>query len=65
MYLVYVDKPSSFSPDLLGEYSDLEEAQKVAKQAKIDDPEISYSIEESNGGFNSYGDLLTSVIEKG
>ena len=36
-----------------------------AKDVKERDSEISYTIEETNGGFNSYGELLTSVVERG
>lgn len=65
MYLLYVEKETSFSPDKVGEYSELEAAQAKAKQLKEKDSTISYTIEETNGGFNSYGELLTSVVERG
>ena len=65
MYILYTEKETSFSPDKVGEYSELETAQAKAKQLKERDSEISYTIEETNGGFNSYGELLTSVVERG
>lgn len=65
MYYVYVKKPNSFSDDLLGEFKDFEAAQARAAKAKTATPEIKYRIEESSGGFNSYGELLTDIIEEG
>jgi len=65
MYQLFVEKETSFSPDLAGEFSELEDAQKEAKKAKAEDSTITYTIEESNGTVNSYGDLLTKVIERG
>ncbi len=65
MYQLYVEEENSFSPDLIGEYEDLEDAQEKAQELKQKDPSIRYTIEETNGGFNSYGDLLTSVVERG
>ena len=62
MYQLYVEKPSSFAPDLIGEFSELEDAQAKAKEAKAQDSTITYTIEETNGGFNSYGELLTTVV---
>ncbi len=65
MYQLFVETENSFSPDLAGEFSELELAQKEAKKVKAEDPTITYTIEESNGSVNSYGDLLTSVVERG
>jgi len=65
MYHLFVERENAFSPDSAGEFAELEDAQKAAKEAKAADPTITYTIEESTGGFNSYGDLLTTVIERG
>jgi len=65
MFLLYVEKEDAFSEDLIGEYTKLEDARaKLEKmQAKYDN--ISYRIEEAAGGFNSYGERLTHVVEEG
>ena len=65
MYQLYIEKSNSFSKDLVGEYEDLEDAQVKAKQKKAEDSSIRYIIEETDGSFNSYGDLITYVVEKG
>lgn len=65
MYQLYIEKQNSFSPDLVGEYEELEDAQDKAQELKKQDSTIKYTIEETNGSFNSYGDLLTDVVERG
>ncbi len=65
MYQLYVERESDFSPRLMGEFKELKEAQEKARAAKEKDPTCSYTIEETNGGVNSYGELLTSVVERG
>lgn len=65
MFHLYIESDSTFSPKLIGEYNDIEEARKRAKKEQEEDDSVTYSIEESNGSFNSYGDLLTNVIERG
>ncbi len=65
MYILYTEKETSFSPDKIGEFSELEAAQAKARAIKEKDETISYTIEETNGGFNSYGELLTEVVERG
>lgn len=66
MFLLYVEREDAFSEDLAGEFTTLEEARaKLSKmQEKYDDIE-SYRIEEAAGGFNSYGERLTSIVEEG
>ena len=65
MYQVYVERNySELSRNLLGEYSSLEEARAVAKKAVAENDELNYIIEETDGHFNSYGDLVTTVIEE-
>ena len=65
MYQVYVERNySELSRNLLGEYSSLEEARVVAKKAIAENDELNYIIEETDGHFNSYGDLVTTVVEE-
>jgi len=65
MYQVYIDKPSYFEPDMAGEFKDLETAEKFAEEQKVDDPDITYTIEETNGCVNSYGEQITTVVKRG
>ena len=45
MYQVYIDRPSSFDPDMVGEFKDYDKALECAEKEKADDHEISYTIE--------------------
>jgi hypothetical protein len=65
MYILNIDTPTAFAPEKVGEYFDLEKAQAKAKELKSKNPDLTYTIEETSGGFNNYGDLLTEVIEEG
>ncbi|MDD3594131.1 MAG: hypothetical protein PHX18_05850 [Candidatus Gastranaerophilales bacterium] len=65
MYQVYVETKGAFAPDLLGEFSDLEEAREQAKKAKQENLDLTYLIEKTDGTFDSYGELLTTFIERG
>lgn len=65
MYNVYVKKQGSYNPDLVGEYSSLSDAVKFADDLKSKDNTISYTIEETTGHFDSYGEPLTSVVKRG
>lgn len=65
MYILNVETPTSFAPEKIGEYYDIEKAQAKAKELKSKNPELTYKIEETSGGFNSYGELLTEVVEEG
>ena len=65
MYQVYIDKPSYFEPDMAGEFKDLNAAEKFAEAQKAADSEVSYTIEETNGCVNSYGEQITTVIKRG
>ena len=56
MYQVYIDKPSYFEPDMAAEFKDLKSAEEFAEKQKAEDDEISYTIEETNGCVNSYGE---------
>lgn len=65
MYQVYIDKPSYFEPDMAGEFKDLESAEAFAKNEKASDCDVSYEIKETNGCFNSYGELIATVVRRG
>lgn len=65
MFQVYIDKPSYFEPDMAGEFKNLEDAEKFAKQQKAEDSEVTYTIEETNGCVNSYGEQITIVVKRG
>lgn len=65
MYHLYVEKTDSYEPDLVGDFSELEQAQQKAKELKAKDPTILYTIEETDGSVNSYGELLSEVVERG
>ena len=65
MYQVYIDKPSYFEPDMAGEFKDLDKAIAFAEKEKAGDDDISYTIEETNGTVNSYGEQITRVVKRG
>ncbi len=65
MFQLYIKKKGGFAPNLKGEYLTIEEARTAAQKSKAKDETITYTIEETNGGVNSYGELLTEVVEKG
>lgn len=65
MYNVFVKKQGAYSPDLVGEYSDLAEAIKFAAGLKEKDETISYTIEETSGHFDSYGEPISTVVKRG
>ena len=65
MYHVYTERNySELSRTLLGEYQSLEDARANAKKAVAANPELNYIIEETDGHFNSYGDLVSTVVEE-
>lgn len=65
MYQVYIDKPSYFEPDMAGEFKELDKAVAFAEGIKSEDDEVSYTIEETNGTVNSYGEQITTVVKRG
>lgn len=65
MYQVYIDKPSYFDPELAGEFKELDKAIEFAEKEKASDNEVSYTIEETNGSMNSYGEQITHVVKRG
>ncbi|MCQ2738995.1 MAG: hypothetical protein MJ237_02070 [bacterium] len=65
MYQVYIDKPSLFEPDMAGEFKNLEDAIRFAEKEKAEGEDITYTIEETNGTVNSYGEQITKVVRRG
>ena len=65
MYNVYTKKQGQYNPDLMGEFSNINDAIKLANDIKEKNPEISYTIEETTGHFDSYGEPLSTVIKRG
>ena len=65
MYYLYVRKSNGYSANMVGEFDTIEEARAKAAEEKKYDEGCTYRIEVTNGGFNSYGELLTSIVEKG
>ena len=65
MFQVYIDKPSYFEPDMAGEFKELSAAEAFAEQQIAEDSEVSYTIEETNGCVNSYGEQITTVVKRG
>ena len=65
MYQVYIDKPSLYEPDMAGEFKELDKAIEFAEKEKAADSEVTYTIEETNGSMNSYGEQITHVVKRG
>ncbi|MBQ8847471.1 MAG: hypothetical protein IJ003_00835 [Candidatus Gastranaerophilales bacterium] len=65
MYNVYVKKNGSYTPDLAGEFSNINDALNLANELKEKDSSISYTIEEVTGHFDSYGEPISNVVKRG
>ncbi len=65
MFQVYIDKPSYFEAEMVGEFKDLESAEAFAEKEKAADSEATYEIKETNGCVNSYGELIATVVKRG
>lgn len=65
MYNVFVKKQNSYNPDLMGEFSNINDAIKLANDLKEKDSTISYTIEETSGHFDSYGEPISTVVKRG
>lgn len=63
MYHVYTERNySELSKSLIGEFMNLDEAMACAKKAIEADKELNYIVEETDGHFNSYGELVSTVV---
>lgn len=65
MYQVYVIDETAFDPKkLIGEFSDIDNARTRLQKEFTKNKDTKYVIEETTGHVNSYGELLTTVIEE-
>ncbi|MBR2386545.1 hypothetical protein IKA92_04535 [bacterium] len=63
MYHVYlVEKDGFDSKKLLGNYKDIDEAYDRIDEELEKNPDIKYTLEETNGTVNNYGDLISTVL---
>lgn len=65
MYNVFVKKQGQYSPDMVGEFSNINDAIALATSLKAKDETISYTIEETTGHFDSYGEPISTVVKRG
>ena len=66
MFQVYTQKGNEeLTKTLVGEFKDYDEAMDRAELAIEGKPELKYIVEETNGCFNSYGELVATVVKKG
>ena len=65
MYNVFVKKQGQYNPDLAGEFSNINDAVALATSLKEKDSTISYTIEETTGHFDSYGEPISNVVKRG
>lgn len=65
MYNVFVKKQGSYSADMVGEFSNINDAVNLATSLKEKDETISYTIEETSGHFDSYGEPISTVVRRG
>lgn len=65
MFQVYIDKPSYYDAEMVGEFKELEKAIEFAEAEKSKDSESSYIIEETNGSMNSYGEQISRIVKRG
>ena len=65
MYNVFVKKKGAYNPDIVGEFSNINDAIKLASDLKEKDETISYTIEETSGHFDSYGEPISTVVKRG
>ena len=65
MYNVFVKKQGQYSPDMVGEFSNINDAINLAISLKEKDETISYTIEETTGHFDSYGEPISTVVKRG
>ncbi len=65
MYHVYTEKNrSELTRTLIGDFKDYDEAMDAAEKAIEGKPELNYIVEETDGHFNSYGELVAEVVAR-
>ncbi len=62
MYYLYIKDEKMMSKNLVGEYKEVDDAFDKIDALLEKDENIKYVLEESTGGFNSYGEMLTMVV---
>jgi len=65
MYNVFVKKQGQYNPDMVGEFSNINDAVALATKLKEENNSISYTIEETTGHFDSYGEPISTVVRRG
>ena len=65
MYNVFVKKQGQYNPDMVGEFSNINDAVTLATNLKEKDETISYTIEETSGHFDSYGEPISTIVRRG
>ena len=65
MYNVFVKKQGQYNPDMVGEFSNINDAVALATELKEKDETISYTIEETSGHFDSYGEPISTIVRRG
>ena len=65
MYNVFVKKHGQYNPDMVGDFSNINDAVALATSLKEKDETISYTIEETSGHFDSYGEPISTVVRRG
>lgn len=66
MYHIYAKNESAIGEvrKLVGEFQDLDDAYDRVDAELAKNKDFKYVIEQTNGAFDSYGELLTTVIEE-
>ena len=65
MFNVFVKKKGQYTPDMVGEFSNINDAVALATSLKEKDETISYTIEETSGHFDSYGEPISTIVRRG
>ena len=65
MYHLYKKEKNVYDAKvLLGDYKDIDDADKRIEEELAKDPNFKYSLEETTGHVNNYGDLIVDIIEE-
>ncbi len=62
MFYLYLKDEKMMSKNLVGEYKEVDDAFDKIDALLEKDENTKYVLEESTGGFNSYGEMLTMVV---
>lgn len=65
MYQVFIKTATGYDrKKLIGEFSDYSDAYEKAEEELEKEPNTKYVIEEINGSVDSYGNLISMVVEE-